>query len=134
MAKTKKQSKKKDNKEIKIILTAAIAILLELCTLNVLGKAGGWVGYGLFGLFGLMAYVFPILAAAAFIYYFLKKEKLVSKLVCGAIFFVCLCAFVHLITYKVFLNETLQVCLFFQWRLKDPYKVFRMPALYRRLF
>ena len=105
MAKTKKQSKKKDNKEIKIILTAAIAILLELCTLNVLGKAGGWVGYGLFGLFGLMAYVFPILAAAAFIYYFLKKEKLVSKLVCGAIFFVCLCAFVHLITYKVFLNE-----------------------------
>ncbi|MBO4834703.1 MAG: DNA translocase FtsK [Lachnospiraceae bacterium] len=105
MAKTKKKNKKKDNKEIKIILTAAIAILLELCVLNVLGKAGGWVGYALFGLFGLMAYAFPILGAAAFIYYFLRKEKLVSKLVCGAIFFICLAAFFHLITYKVFLNE-----------------------------
>ena len=111
MAKAKKQNKKKDNKEIKIILTAAIAILLELCVLNVLGKVGGWAGYALFGLFGLMAYAFPILGAAAFIYYFLKKEKLVSKLVCGAIFFICLAAFFHLITYKGFLDE--QVVAFF---------------------
>ena len=108
MAKKRKKTKKTkntDKKEFKIILTGAIALLVELCVLNVLGKAGGWLGYVLFGLFGLMAYAFPILGAAAVIYYFLKKEKLVSKLVCGAIFFLCLCAFFHLVTYDGFLDD-----------------------------
>ena len=103
MRKVKKQQKK-SNKEIRIIITAAVAFLLELCTLNVLGKIGGWVRYALFGLFGLMAYVFPLIGALAVIYCILQKEKRTSKLVCGIIFFVCLCAFVHMISFKGFLD------------------------------
>ena len=103
MRKVKKQQKK-SNKEIHIIITAAVAFLLELCTLNVLGKIGGWVRYALFGLFGLMAYVFPLIGALAVIYCILQKEKRTSKLVCGIIFFVCLCAFVHMISFKGFLD------------------------------
>ena len=94
----------KPNKEIRIIITAAVAFLLELCTLNVLGKIGGWVRYGLFGLFGLMAYVFPVIGALIIIYFILKKEKRTSKLICAIIFFVCLCAFVHMISFKGFLD------------------------------
>ena len=94
----------KPYKEIRIIITAAVAFLLELCTLNVLGKVGGWVRYALFGMFGLMAYVFPVIGALGIIYFILKKEKRVSKLVCGAIFFLCLCAFVHMISFKGFLE------------------------------
>lgn len=103
MRKVKKQQQK-SNKEIQIIITAAVAFLLELCTLNVLGKIGGWIRYAFFGLFGLMAYVFPLIGALAVIYYILKKEKRTSKLICGIIFFVCLCAFVHMISFKGFLD------------------------------
>lgn len=110
MRKVKKQQKKsknKENKEIRIIITAAIAFLLELCTLNVLGKIGGWIRYALFGMFGLMAYVFPLIGALAVIYCILRKEKKTSKLVCGIIFFVCLCGFVHMISFKGFLDASI---------------------------
>lgn len=92
----------KPNKEIRIIITAAVAILLELCTLNVFGKVGGWVRYALFGMFGLMAYVFPVIGGLAIIYFIVKQEKKTSKLICGIIFFIFLCAFVHMISFKGF--------------------------------
>ena len=107
-AKTSKASKasKKENKEIKIIIIAAIALLLELCAFGILGTVGGWVKYAEFGLFGLMAYVFPIAAALAIIFIYLRDEKRTSKIVCCIVFFLCLCAFIHLLTFRNFAEVT----------------------------
>ena len=100
------KASKKENKEIKIVIIAAIALLLELCAFGVLGTVGGWVKYAEFGMFGLMAYVFPIAAALAIIFIYLREEKRTSKIVCCIIFFLCLCAFIHLLTFKNFAEVT----------------------------
>ena len=97
---------KKENKEIKIIIVAAIALLLELCAFGILGTVGGWVKYAEFGLFGLMAYVFPVAAALAIIFIYLREEKKTSKIICWIIFFLCLCAFIHLLTFQNFTEVT----------------------------
>lgn len=97
---------KKENKEIKVIITAAAALLLELCAFGILGTFGGWVKYAEFGLFGLMAYIFPIAAALAIIFIYLRDEKKTSKIICSILFFLCLCAFIHLLTFKNFADVT----------------------------
>jgi len=100
--KNSRTPEKSGNREVKIIIAAAVALFLELCLFNILGKFGGWIRYAEFGLFGLGAYIFPILifAAVAFVTYSAKKTT--GKIVCGVIFFLCLCAFLHMVSFSGF--------------------------------
>ena len=101
-SKNNKAVEKSGNREVKIIIAAAVALFLELCLFNILGKFGGWIRYAEFGLFGLGAYIFPILlfAAVAFVTY--SDKKTTGKIVCGVIFFLCLCAFLHMVSFSGF--------------------------------
>lgn len=47
-------------KEVILISTLAIAVLLFLCNFGIIGTVGNTISHILFGLFGLLAYIFPI--------------------------------------------------------------------------
>ncbi len=97
-----KAPEKSGNREVKIIIAAAVMLFLELCLFHILGKVGGWISYAEFGLFGLAAYIFPILLFAAVLFHTFAAKKKTSKIVCGAIFFLCLSAFLHMVSFQGF--------------------------------
>ena len=90
------------NKEIKIILAAAVALFLELSLFHIFGKVGGWISYAEFGLFGLAAYVFPVLLFVLVAFLMFSKRRRGLKIACGVIFFICLCAFIHMVSFAGF--------------------------------
>lgn len=90
----KKQSKSSVPKEIKILIGAAIAVILELCNLNLLGTVGGLIKSAQFGLFGIMAYVFPLLVLAGAFFIGLSENK-TAKIICAACVFLFAGAIVH---------------------------------------
>lgn len=90
------------NREIKIIIVSAIALFLELCLFGVLGTVGDWVRYAQSGLFGLGAYVFPILCVAAVVFLTVHTGKHAGKIVWGIVFFLFLCAFLHMVSFSGF--------------------------------
>lgn len=101
-AKNTKAPEKSGNREVKIIIAAAVMLFLELCLFNILGKVGGWVRYAEFGLFGLGAYIFPILLFAAVLFLAFSARNRKSKIICGVIFFLFLCAFLHMVSFQGF--------------------------------
>ena len=56
-----KASEKTGNREIRLIITAAVVLFFELCLFNIFGKVGGWIRYAEFGLFGLAASIPPLM-------------------------------------------------------------------------
>ena len=106
MSNTKKSTKKKSSvKETKkgsspvlSIIIIILAIIFEASNINLLGQLGAWLKYGQFGLFGVMAYIFPICLVLLVIFNKVLIKHCKKKIVCVVIIFICLCAFLHLIT------------------------------------
>ncbi len=93
------------NKEIKILITALICIVLFLCVIDVAGSFGSAVRSVICGLFGALGYVFPFILGAVTIYLILRKKENGSsgilKIICGILLFICLCALASLLDSMV---------------------------------
>ena len=83
-------------KEIGILVTALVCILLFLGVLDVAGSLGSAVHTVICGLFGAMGYVFPFILGASVIYLLLKFDEYgasaIMKILCVLCLFICLCA------------------------------------------
>ncbi len=75
-------------------------MLLVLSNLGIGGPAGRYFASVFFGLFGILEYIFPILLflLTAFFLANRKNARGRKKLICYFLFFICICAFMHMIT------------------------------------
>lgn len=92
---------------LRVIIFAAVTLFLELCLFDIFGKVGGWIRYAEFGLFGLAAYIIPIGIFLLVLVLTYAKKNQNRSIICGVIFFLFLAAFLHLVSYPGFENESL---------------------------
>lgn len=90
------KTKKGLSKEVAIVVGILCLIILELCNFKVFGVVGGWLRSGMGGAFGAIAWVFPVLVCAAFMYAGLSEKPKRSKFIFGAVLLLFLCAMAFL--------------------------------------
>ena len=100
----RKRTKKKQTgfmgREVLLLVTLALCILMLLGNFGMIGVAGDYVSSFLFGCFGMMAYLFPILLFVILAFAISNKSNPIAhiKTAAGVLFVWVLCGFIQLST------------------------------------
>ncbi len=97
------------HKEVKLLVLAAVSLILLLSNFGICGAFGNFVSRIMFGVFGIFAYIVPVLLilGGAFLISNFGNRKAVIKILAGMMLLLLLCTMAHMILIGTYMDSSM---------------------------